>query len=79
MMNDIFRNLIVEEIIVVYLDNIFIFIQTLENHYKTMFRVLEILVEHKLYPLLELKTTYLVVISESWVHSQKFRNDSEVQ
>jgi len=79
MMNDIFRNLIVEEIIVVYLDNIFIFIQTLENHYKTMFRVLEILVEHKLYPLLELKTTYLVVISEPWVHSQKFRNDSEVQ
>jgi len=33
-----------------YLDNILIFTQILEDHHKTVYRVLQILAEHKLYP-----------------------------
>ena len=47
--NDIFRDLIVKEIMIVYLDNIIIFIQTLEDYYKRVCRVLEILAKYKLY------------------------------
>jgi len=32
MMNDIFQNLIMEGIVVVYLDNIFIFTRSMEEH-----------------------------------------------
>lgn len=46
-MNDIFKNLI-EEIMIVYLDNILIFTWTLENYYKTAYKVLKVLAKHKL-------------------------------
>jgi len=48
-MNDIFRDLIVEGIMVVYLDNILIFTQTEEEHTKAIWRVLQVLQEHKLF------------------------------
>lgn len=49
MMNDIFQDLIVEGIVVVYLDNIFIFTRTVEEHARAVWRVLEVSVEHKLF------------------------------
>lgn len=49
MMNDIFRDLITEGIIIVYLDNILIFIQTLKDHCKAVCMVLEVLAEHQLH------------------------------
>jgi len=48
-MNDIFRTLIAKGIIVVYLDNILIFTKMEEEHKQAVQRVLEILVEHKLF------------------------------
>jgi len=48
MMNNIFWNLIAEGIIM-YLDNILIFTQILEEYYKTVSRVLKILAKHKLF------------------------------
>jgi len=53
MMNDIFRTLIAEGIIVVYLDNILIFTKIEEKHERAVHRVLEVLVEHKLFLRLE--------------------------
>ena len=47
MMNDIFRTLIAEEIVVVYLDNILIFTETEEEHEQAVQRILEVLAEHK--------------------------------
>jgi len=47
--NNILRDLIAEGIVVVYLDNILIFTQTIKQYTKAIQRVLEILVEHKLY------------------------------
>jgi len=49
MINDIFRTLIAKEVIVVYLDNIFVFTKTEEEHEKAVWRVLETLAEHKLF------------------------------
>jgi len=49
MMNDVFRTVIVEGIIVVYLDDILIFIKTEEEHKRAVQRVLKILTEHKLF------------------------------
>ena len=49
MMNDIFRTLIAEGIVVVYLDNILIFTETEEEHEQEVQRVLEVLAEHKLF------------------------------
>jgi len=49
MMNNIFRTVIVEGIVVVYLDDILIFTKTEEEHKRAVWRVLEILVEHKLF------------------------------
>jgi len=49
MMNDIFRTVIAEGIVVVYLDNILIFTKTEEEHERAVWRVLEILAEHKLF------------------------------
>ena len=53
MMNNIFRTLIAKGIIVVYLNNILIFTKTEEEHEWAVQRVLEILVEHKLFLCLE--------------------------
>jgi len=53
MMNDIFRDLIVEGIMVVYLDDILIFTRTEEEHAKAIRQVLQVLQEHKLFLHLE--------------------------
>jgi len=53
MMNDVFRTVIAEGIVVVYLDNILIFTKTEEEHEQAVQRVLEILAEHKLFLRLE--------------------------
>jgi len=52
-MNDIFRTLIAKGIIVVYLDDILIFTRTEEEHKQAVWRILEVLVEHKLFLRLE--------------------------
>jgi len=49
MMNDIFRTVIAEGIVVVYLDDILIFTKTEEEHERAVQKVLEILAEHKLF------------------------------
>jgi len=49
MMNDVFRTIIAEGIVVVYLDDILIFTKTEEEHEQAVQRVLEILAEHKLF------------------------------
>ena len=53
MINNIFHNLIAEGIMIVYLDNILIFTQTLEKHHRVVARVLEVLAQYKLYLWLE--------------------------
>jgi len=49
MMNDVFRTVITEGIVVVYLDDILIFTKTEKEHERVVRRVLEILAEHKLF------------------------------
>jgi len=49
MMNDIFRTLIAKGIVIVYLDDILIFTEMEEEHEQVVWRVLEVLVEHKLF------------------------------
>jgi len=49
MMDDIFEDLISEGVVVVYLDNILIFMETLEEDRKVTCHVLELLEKHKLY------------------------------
>ena len=49
MMNDIFRDLIAEGIMVVYLNDILIFTQTEKEHTKAIQQVLQILQENKLF------------------------------
>jgi hypothetical protein len=49
MMNDIFIDLISEGVVVVYLDDILIFMESLEEHQEVTRRVLELLEKHKLY------------------------------
>ena len=53
MMNDVFRTVIAEGIVIVYLDDILIFTKTEEEHKRAVWRVLEILMEHKLFLRLE--------------------------
>jgi len=48
-MNNVFRTVIAEGIIVVYLDDILIFTKMKEEHERAVQRVLEILMEHKLF------------------------------
>ena len=47
--NDIFRDLIVEGIMVVYLDNILIFTRMEEEHTKAIWQVLQVLQDNKLF------------------------------
>ena len=49
MMNDIFHELIMEGVVVVYLDDILIYTETIEEHRAVTRRVLELLQEHKLF------------------------------
>ena len=49
MINDIFQNLIVKRIVVVYLNNILIFTRIVKEHIWVVQKVLEILVEYKLF------------------------------
>ena len=49
MMDDIFNDLISEGVVVVYLDDILIFMETIEEHQEVTHRVLELLKKHKLY------------------------------
>ena len=49
MINDIFRNLIAEGIMVVYLDDILIFTKTEEKHTQAVQQVLQVLKENKLF------------------------------
>jgi len=49
MMNNVFRTVIAEGIVIVYLDNILIFTKTKEEYERAVRRVLEILTEHKLF------------------------------
>ena len=48
-MNNIFQDLLADRIMIVYLDNILIFTQTLETHQKAMCKVLKVLAKHKLF------------------------------
>ena len=49
MMNDIFRDLVVEGSVVVYLDDILVFTETIEEHREVTRRVLQILEKHRLF------------------------------
>ena len=49
MMDDIFEDIISEGVVVVYLDDILIFTETLEEHQKVTHHVLGLLEKHKLY------------------------------
>jgi len=49
MIDDIFKDLISEGMVVVYLDDILIFTETLEEHQKITRHILELLEKHKLY------------------------------
>jgi len=49
MMDNIFKDLISEGVVMVYLDDILIFMETLEEHWKIIRRILELLEKHKLY------------------------------
>jgi len=53
MMNDIFQNLIAEDIVVIYLDDILIFTKTEEEHMQAVRQVLQVLKENKLFLRLE--------------------------
>jgi len=49
MMDNIFNDLIMEGVVVVYLDNILIFMETLEEHRRVTRRVMELLRKHNLF------------------------------
>jgi len=49
MMDNIFDDLITEGVVVVYLDNILIFTETLEEHQRVTWRVMELLRKHNLF------------------------------
>ena len=49
MMNDLFKDLIDEGCVIIYMDDILIFTETLEEHMKIVKRVLKILAKNKLY------------------------------
>ena len=49
MMDDIFNGLITEGVVVVYLDDILLFTETLEEHWKVTQRVMELLQKNNLF------------------------------
>ena len=49
MMNDLFKTLIDEGCVIIYMDDILIFTESLEEHRKIVKRVLKVLAENKLY------------------------------
>jgi hypothetical protein len=49
MMNEIFQDLITEGVVSMYLDNILIFTNSLEEHHQVTYLVLDHMHEHKLY------------------------------
>jgi len=49
MINNILQDLIVENIIIVYLNDILIFTPILEEYYWTVWRILKVLAKHKLF------------------------------
>jgi Reverse transcriptase (RNA-dependent DNA polymerase) len=49
MMNDIFRDLINQGHVIIYLDDILIYTETMEEHYQMVQEVLDLLQSHKLY------------------------------
>ena len=49
MINNIFQNLTVKNIMIVYLDNIVFFTKTSEEHYQAICRVIKVLAKHKLF------------------------------
>lgn len=53
MINNIFQDLIAEDILIMYFNNILIFTWTLEKHHKIAYRVLKVLVQYKLFLYLE--------------------------
>lgn len=53
MINDIFWNFIEKDIIIVYLNNILIFTQILEEYYRAICKVIEVLAKHKLFSCLK--------------------------
>jgi len=72
--NNIFWDFIVKDTIIVYLDNILIFIWTLKEYYKVICKVLEVLAEHKLFQCpkkYEFNKTHIknlgLIILEDWV------------
>lgn len=74
MMNDLFKDLIDEGFVVVYMDDILIFSETLEHHRQLVRRVLKILLDNKLYLKLEkcvfesLRVEYLgLILSEGQI------------
>ena len=48
MMDGIFKELIFEGVVVVYLDDILIFTKTLDEHQKVVWQVIELLQQHNL-------------------------------
>ena len=49
MMDNIFDDLVTEGVVVVYLDNILIFMETLEEHWTVTWRVMELLQKHNFF------------------------------
>jgi hypothetical protein len=49
LMNEIFQDLITEGVVVVYLDNILVFTETVKEHWQVTRWVLELLSKHKLF------------------------------
>jgi len=48
-MDNIFDDLVTEGVVVVYLDNILIFMETLEEHWTVTWRVMELLQKHNFF------------------------------
>ena len=64
--NNIFWDLIIENIIIMYLDNILIFIWTLAEYHRIVCKVLEVLTKHKQFLYLKkckFKKTYIEYLS----------------